>query len=262
MLKRCLLSGLAIAGLSSLLTASPEPLRSTIRVDDATRVMDPKLEGGSARFALHLAPQSSPATVTMQVLSAGVQVAQPWTGTLTDDSVHLLSWDGRDSMGDWCSTGSYTIRFATSGQPDLDLPLNIVRLGVTEIEALSSAAEVTDEFPMVYFRKASQLEFYATPQICEYANLAPQGEVSALDFDDGRSVALPTKPMTIEIPSEATVTVVTPGAGGYGAPAERSQADMEDDFENGLFSAEYMKRNYAFEAPSSGSGETDEEPGS
>jgi len=77
----------------------------------------------------------------------------------------------------------------------------------------------------------------------------------SLDFDDGRSLALPTKPMTIEIPSDAAVTVVTPGAGGYGAPAERSQADLEDDFENGLFSAEYMKLNYGFEAP-------DKEPGS
>ena len=84
----------------------------------------------------------------------------------------------------------------------------------------------------------------------------------SLDFDDGRREALPIKPMTVEIPPEAAVTVVTPGAGGYGAPSERSQADLEDDFTNGLFSAEYMKRNYGFEAPDNEPAAMDEEPGS
>lgn len=73
-----------------------------------------------------------------------------------------------------------------------------------------------------------------------------------LDFDNGRSEALPTKPMTLEIPPDAAVTVITPGAGGYGAPKERSQADLEDDYANGLFSAEYMKQHYGFVPLSTG----------
>jgi N-methylhydantoinase B len=69
----------------------------------------------------------------------------------------------------------------------------------------------------------------------------------SLDFDDGHSQALPIKPTTVEIPPDAAVTVITPGAGGYGAPAERSQADLADDLANGLFSAEFMKEHYGFE---------------
>ena len=70
----------------------------------------------------------------------------------------------------------------------------------------------------------------------------------SLDFDDGRRQSLPVKPMTVEISPDASVTAITPGAGGYGAPAERAQADLADDLANGLFSADYMKEHYGFEA--------------
>ena len=70
----------------------------------------------------------------------------------------------------------------------------------------------------------------------------------SLDFDDGRRQSLPAKPMTVEISPDASVTAITPGAGGYGAPAERAQADLADDLANGLFSADYMKEHYGFEA--------------
>ena len=70
----------------------------------------------------------------------------------------------------------------------------------------------------------------------------------SLDFDDGRRQSLPVKPMTVEISPDASVTAITPGAGGYGAPAERAQAELADDLANGLFSADYMKEHYGFEA--------------
>ena len=54
--------------------------------------------------------------------------------------------------------------------------------------------------------------------------------------------------MTVEISPDATVTAITPGAGGYGPPTGRDQAALADDLANGLFSAEYMKEHYGFEA--------------
>ena len=69
-----------------------------------------------------------------------------------------------------------------------------------------------------------------------------------LDYDDGRSQPLPVKPMTVGITPDVTVTAITPGAGGYGPPGERREADLVDDLENGLFSAGFMKEYYDFEA--------------
>ena len=68
-----------------------------------------------------------------------------------------------------------------------------------------------------------------------------------MDFDDGRRQALPTKPTTVEVPPDATVSSVTPGAGGYGPPGERSRDDLAEDLTSGRFSAEYMKEHYGFE---------------
>ena len=67
--------------------------------------------------------------------------------------------------------------------------------------------------------------------------------------------------MTVEVSPDASVTAITPGAGGYGAPAERALADLADDLASGLFSADYMKEHYGFEATGGnlpGSGEETE----
>ncbi|MDP6741068.1 MAG: hypothetical protein QF404_13760, partial [Planctomycetota bacterium] len=116
--------------------SSPAP-RSQVQVNLATRVADPKLPGGAARFGLHVEGTHLPVMASMEILQAGVVVARPWTGSLTDNSVRLIAWDGLDDLGNRCSTGSYTVRISTPGQPALDLPLDIVRLGVSEIEAQS-----------------------------------------------------------------------------------------------------------------------------
>lgn len=174
----------ALVVITGALARSNPARRSQVQVDLATRIADPKLPGGGARFGLHVEGSHSPVMASMEVLQAGVVVAKPWTGFLTDNSIQLISWDGLDELGNRCSTGSYTVQISTPGQPTLDLPLDIVRLGVSEIEAQSSAAG-NDEFPMVYFRKGSTYAYYSTPAIHEYANLAPVGEVSDLDQDSG-----------------------------------------------------------------------------
>ena len=68
-----------------------------------------------------------------------------------------------------------------------------------------------------------------------------------MDFDDGRRLALPIKPTTVEVPPDATVSSITPGAGGYGPPTERSRDDLLEDLTSGRFSADYMKEHYGFE---------------
>lgn len=80
------------------------------------------------------------------------------------------------------------------------------------------------------------------------------------DFDDGRCQPLPVKPMTVEITPDSTVTAITPGAGGYGPPDGRDSALLADDLANGLFSADYMKRNYRYEGPESDQDEPMEKP--
>jgi len=63
-------------------------------------------------------------------------------------------------------------------------------------------------------------------------------------YDDGRHVALPNKPTAVNIPPDATITVVTPGAGGYGPPAERDPSLVEQDLATGKFDTGYIERHY------------------
>jgi N-methylhydantoinase B len=65
--------------------------------------------------------------------------------------------------------------------------------------------------------------------------------------DDGSRESLPIKPTTLELKPQSTVSVITPGAGGYGSPGERSHEDLVEDLTSGRFSAKTMKENYGFE---------------
>ena len=67
-----------------------------------------------------------------------------------------------------------------------------------------------------------------------------------LRFDDGSTVDLPTKPTTIDVPADASIAVITPGAGGYGSPKKRKRALLREDYESGKFSGAYMKRHYGW----------------
>lgn len=61
---------------------------------------------------------------------------------------------------------------------------------------------------------------------------------------DGLEKKLAIKPSGIALKAGQKILVETPGAGGYGAPEERSDAEIMDDVESGKFSDAYVKRHY------------------
>jgi N-methylhydantoinase B len=63
----------------------------------------------------------------------------------------------------------------------------------------------------------------------------------------GAEVALPTKPANLAVRPDEAIVVATPGAGGYGKPAERDRAAIENDFASGKFSRDFIKKNYGVE---------------
>lgn len=65
-----------------------------------------------------------------------------------------------------------------------------------------------------------------------------------LVHDDGGIEALPTKPSSVLVPATAVLSVTTPGAGGYGPPAERDAASLADDRVSGKFGGEWLARQY------------------
>jgi len=63
-------------------------------------------------------------------------------------------------------------------------------------------------------------------------------------LSEGREVALPTKPANLEVNESEAIMVETPGAGGYGNPAERERTEVEHDFVSGKFSRGFIRKNY------------------
>jgi len=165
---------------------SVPPTERRIVATEATRAFDPKLEGAAAAFAFQLDAPGGQVDASAVILHDGTWVDTLWSGTLIGGaSPTEIAWDGRDASDLWCGTGSYTLRVSGIGATRLELPVDVVRLGVTEIEAQPSPAG-NDEFQMVYFRKGAAYDYYATPTIHEYANLADVGDVSDLDQNDGQ----------------------------------------------------------------------------
>ena len=62
--------------------------------------------------------------------------------------------------------------------------------------------------------------------------------------DDGRIESLPAKTETLEVDATAVVSIVTPGAGGYGSPEKRDPGVVKDELDAGKFSAEYVAEFY------------------
>ncbi|MFO1061127.1 MAG: hydantoinase B/oxoprolinase family protein [Dongiaceae bacterium] len=65
-----------------------------------------------------------------------------------------------------------------------------------------------------------------------------------IEHDDGRIEPLPGKPASLSVPSTATLVVTTPGAGGYGPPAERDRALLALDRESGKFTAGWLAAHH------------------
>lgn len=55
---------------------------------------------------------------------------------------------------------------------------------------------------------------------------------------------LPNKPIGVDVTPEQSVVVETPGAGGYGAPGERSAEDVARDRASGKFGARFIATRY------------------
>jgi len=60
----------------------------------------------------------------------------------------------------------------------------------------------------------------------------------------GEARVLDTKPSGVRVRAGEQVVVETPGAGGYGPPAERSAGDVEQDRRSGKFTEAYLARWY------------------
>jgi len=60
------------------------------------------------------------------------------------------------------------------------------------------------------------------------------------------SAALPSKVAGLRLAEGEAVTIVTPGAGGYGPPVERERTALERDLREGKVSAEAARRTYGF----------------
>ncbi len=69
------------------------------------------------------------------------------------------------------------------------------------------------------------------------------GRFVHVDAGGGETV-LDVKPSGVIVTPEEAVVVETPGAGGYGAPAERAAEAISEDAEGGKFTAGYLARHY------------------
>lgn len=65
-----------------------------------------------------------------------------------------------------------------------------------------------------------------------------------LESDDGGRRRLAPKASGIRLGPTDRIVIETPGAGGYGAPEERSSAARQEDLRSGKFSADFMDRFY------------------
>ena len=61
---------------------------------------------------------------------------------------------------------------------------------------------------------------------------------------DGHEKVLKTKPSGVRVNDNETIIVESPGAGGYGPPAERAAEALERDRQSGKFSKDYLDKCY------------------
>ncbi len=65
-------------------------------------------------------------------------------------------------------------------------------------------------------------------------------------FDGGETTTLPSKPLAVPVKRGQRLIVESPGAGAYGPPAARSQADLAEDHASGKFSARFLEAHYGW----------------
>ena len=63
-------------------------------------------------------------------------------------------------------------------------------------------------------------------------------------LSQGGRLELPAKCIGVTVPSDAAVVIETPGAGGYGDPATRTEAHLQEDLASGKFTPEFVAGRY------------------
>jgi N-methylhydantoinase B len=64
---------------------------------------------------------------------------------------------------------------------------------------------------------------------------------------DAGDEKLATKPSAVAVTPDEAIVIETPGAGGYGAPAERDREALRRDYRSGKFSRDFLRRHYGFD---------------
>ncbi|MBU0753962.1 MAG: hypothetical protein KJ645_02405 [Planctomycetes bacterium] len=149
-------------------------------------VADPKLDSGAIPISFSLKPAGKSFQLTVNVKKNSAPIRTVFNGPQTGQSDPItLFWDGRDDLGLYATPGAYQVEVVAAGKGThrIAFPVNIVRLGIRSIEARSKTDG--EEWQMVYFRKGGSYEFYATPAIHEYINIAQAGEMADLDLNNG-----------------------------------------------------------------------------
>lgn len=180
---------LALCG-AGLLLSLGAPSGGALLPERVTRIADPKLDGGGVEVSFRLDPPGTMERVIVEALDGGLVVRTVADEFMTGATEPIeVYWDGLDEQGDFLDTGSYEVRVRLAGGGSQFVePVDLVRLGVTEIEAQPPGGEAgadDGEYQMVYFKKNGAIEYYVTPTVHEYRCVAPNGEVSDLDHDDG-----------------------------------------------------------------------------
>jgi N-methylhydantoinase B len=62
--------------------------------------------------------------------------------------------------------------------------------------------------------------------------------------DSGQEVRLDNKPMGVTVTPSQSVVIETPGAGGYGPPAQRAPVLLQEDAQSGKFTPAYIRDYY------------------
>jgi hypothetical protein len=150
---------------------------------------DPKLTDGEIPFSF-LLPSSGNFQVSINITqgSQPARLVRHLSSTNYNASGQTIfeEWDGKNMHGRYVAPGAYQIVIVAKGSTTsrLSYPIQIVRLGISEIEATSSAP-TPDEWQMVYFRNATTYQYYITPSMAEYSNLADANELADLDLNNG-----------------------------------------------------------------------------
>lgn len=170
--------------------AGPAPL-TLLAPAPYTRVADPKLAGGGFDLAYKLPAGLTGVQVAVEVFRGTTLVATPFHGSVNGQAAPIhVTWNGKDGSGLAVDPGRYeaVIHVTAPGSGVLSralrYPLDVVRLGIREIEARNSGAQ-TDEFPLVYYRKGTTYAFFVTPAIHEYFASPDAGDLADLDLNNG-----------------------------------------------------------------------------